>query len=145
MPTARAFAGAGTINDHIYVVGGYDGQNELDTCEVYDPQQDTWDACPSLTVPRGGISTAVIADTLYVIGGGWNSYLVENEYYSPAQDQWKTFPSPLLNEWRNLGVAADGTMLYAIGGWDGAYLGVNQAYLALYQLYLPRTMRYGGG
>ena len=140
MPTARAFAGAGTIGERIYVVGGYDGQQELDTCEVYDPQADAWEACPSMNAPRGGISVAVIADTLYAIGGGWNSYLVENEYFYPAQGTWITFPSPLLQEWRNLGVVANETTLYAIGGWDGEYLGVNQAYRALYQLYLPSAM-----
>jgi len=140
MSTPRAFAGAGTIRDRIYVVGGYDGQTELATCEVYDPREDTWEMCPPLNAARGGAGVAVIADTLYVIGGGWESYLVENEYFSPAQGTWKTFPSPLLQEWRNLGVASNGTFLYAIGGWDGEFLAVNQAYRALYRLYMPSAI-----
>lgn len=139
MPTARAFAGAGAIGGRIYVVGGYDGQKELDTCEVFDPQSETWDpnACPEMNAPRAGIGVAVIADTMYVVGGGWNNYLVENEYWIPSQDRWQTFPSPKLQEWRNLGVTADGTILYAIGGWDGGYLSANYAYRAVYLLYLP--------
>jgi hypothetical protein len=32
------------------------------------------------------------------------------------------------------------TSFYAIGGWDGEFLGTNQAYRALYRLYLPGTM-----
>ena len=143
MTTPRAFAGAGTIGDHIYVVGGYDGQQELDTCEVYDPNLDGWAACPSLHAPRGGIGVAVIADTLYVIGGGWTSYLVENEYFSvsdtPGDGAWSTFPSPLLEEWRNLGAAANGTSIYAIGGWDGGFVGVNQSYRTLFRLYVPNV------
>jgi DNA-binding CsgD family transcriptional regulator/N-acetylneuraminic acid mutarotase len=148
MPTPRAFAGAGVIGGHIYVIGGFDGQTELDACKVYDPGRDTWETCPPMHAPRGGIGAAVIADTLYVVGGGWKSYLVENEYFSPdevdpSQGIWRTFPSPLLQEWRNLGVVSNGTFLYAIGGWDGDYAGVNQAYRALYRLYLPRAMGQG--
>jgi N-acetylneuraminic acid mutarotase len=150
MPTRRAFGGAGTIGDHIYVVGGYDGQQELDTCEVYDPNQDEWAACPPLRVPRGGIGVAVIADALYVIGGGWQNYLVENEYFSvgdtPTEGTWSTFPSPLLDEWRNLGAAANSTSIYAIGGWDGSdFLGANQTYRTLFRLYVPNMPGPGPG
>jgi hypothetical protein len=139
MSAPRAFAGAGTVGDRIYVVGGYDGQAELDTCEVYDPLQDRWDTCPSLNAPRGGGGVAVVGETLYVIGGGWKSYLVENEYLTVSADtpSWQTFSSPLLQEWRNLGVAANGTFIYAVGGWDGEFLAVNQAYRALFRIYLP--------
>lgn len=142
MPTRRAFAGAGTIDGRIYVVGGYDGHDELATCEVYDPQADTWASCPPMNAPRGGVGVAVIADALYVIGGGWQSYLVENEYLVPGIEDstWKTFPSPILHEWRNLGVAVSGTSIYAIGGWNGDFLGVNRAYRALYRLYLPSAI-----
>jgi hypothetical protein len=148
MLTPRAFAGAGVIGERIYVVGGFNGQRELDTCEVYDPEQDAWQGCPPMHAPRGGVGATVIADTLYVIGGGWESYLVENEYFSPdtsdpSQGTWRTFPSPLLQEWRNLGVASNGTFLYAMGGWDGDFTGINQAYRVLYRLYLPRAMGQG--
>jgi N-acetylneuraminic acid mutarotase len=150
MPTSRAFAGAGVIGEYIYVVGGYDGENELDLCQVYDPQADVWAKCPPMNAPRGGLNVAVIADTLYAIGGGWNSYLVENERFSleaadPTQGTWQTFPSPMLQEWRNLGVVSSDATLYAIGGWDGGYLGVNQAYRVLYRLYLPSAMGAGSG
>jgi len=140
MPTPRGFAGAGTVGDRIYVVGGYDGQAELNICEVYDPLLDQWNTCPSLNAPRGGIGVAVVGETLYAIGGGWKSYLVENEYLTLSGDTppaWKTLPSPLLEQWTNLGVAANGTFIYAVGGWDGEYLAVNQAYRALFRIYLP--------
>jgi len=139
LPAPRAYAGAGTIGDRIYVVGGYDGQNELDTCQAYDPLQDQWEVCPSLNAPRGGVGVAVVGETLYVIGGGWKSYLVGNEYLTVSSEtpSWQTFPSPLLEEWRNLAVAANGTFIYAIGGWDGDFLAVNQAYRALFRVYLP--------
>jgi DNA-binding CsgD family transcriptional regulator/N-acetylneuraminic acid mutarotase len=139
MSAPRGFAGAGTVGGRIYVLGGYDGQDELDTCEVYDPEQDQWETCPPLNAPRGGAGVAVVGETLYVIGGGWKSYLVENEYLTATSEtpSWQTFSSPLLQEWRNLGVAANGTFIYAVGGWDGEFLAVNQAYRALFRIYLP--------
>jgi len=148
MPTSRAFAAAGATGGRIYVVGGYDGEDELDVCEAYDPATDTWASCPALNAPRAGIGAAVIGDTLYVIGGGWHSYLVENELWTPDASApgggaWRTFASPRLQEWRNLGVASSEMMLYAIGGWDGSYLGTTQAYRAVYRLFLPSAMGQG--
>ena len=93
-----------------------------------------------MNAPRGGVSVSVIADALYAIGGGWESYLVENEYLIPEQGTWKTFPSPILQEWRTLGTAANGTSLYAIGGWDGDFMAVNQAYRAIFRLYVPQAL-----
>ena len=145
MPTSRAFSGAGEVDDLIYVVGGYDGKHELDTCEVYDPAKDAWDGCPSMSMPRGGVGVVAISNRLYVVGGGWENYLVENEFLSSSQETWDAFPSPLLQEWRNLGVAADETYLYAIGGWNGGFSGANYAYRAMFRLYLPSALGHSGG
>jgi DNA-binding CsgD family transcriptional regulator/N-acetylneuraminic acid mutarotase len=150
MGVPRAFAGAGVLGERIYVVGGYNGRAELDTCEVYDPAADAWQACPAMKASRGGVGVAAIGDTLYVIGGGWKEYLVENEYFvpgrpDPAAGEWKTFASPLLQEWRNMGVTSDGMFLYAIGGWDGEFLSINQVYRAVYRFYLPSTIGQGLG
>jgi hypothetical protein len=43
----------------------------------------------------------------------------------------------VLGQWRNLGVAALDTEIYAVGGWNGDYMGVNQAYRALFRIILP--------
>ena len=87
------------------------------------------------------MGVAVVGETIYAIGGGWEGYLVENEYLAVSGELpgWQTLPSPLLQEWRNLGVAANGTFIYAVGGWNGSdFLAVNQAYRALYRVFLPR-------
>jgi len=144
MPTARGFAGAAVLGDHIYVVGGYNGRREHEVCEVYDPAEDLWASCPSMSTPRGGIGSAAVAGQLYVIGGGWDSFVTFGERYHPRQGTWDPVEIPLLltgGEWRNLGVAAVGTRVYALGGWQrGRYLNVNQAYETLpNRLYLPAT------
>jgi len=139
MPSAKGFAAAGTIEGVIYVVGGYDGVREYAETYAYDVAGDTWAERASMSVGRGGLGLAVINNKLYAIGGGWESYLVTNERYDPASDTWTAFESPVLGEWRNLGVAESDTQIYAVGGWNGGYTGINEAYQAIFRIVLPVT------
>jgi hypothetical protein len=43
----------------------------------------------------------------------------------------------VVGQWRNLGLAALGNKLYAVGGWSGSYLDTNEEYQALLQQLLP--------
>jgi DNA-binding CsgD family transcriptional regulator len=142
MSTARGFAAAGVVEGKVYVVGGYDGTTEFALCEEYDPAKDDgtgvpWTIKAPMSVGRGGLGVAVVAENLYAVGGGWQSYLVYNERYSPDTNTWANFETPITAEWRNLGVAATETKIYAIGGYSGDYLSDNQEYQALFHLYLP--------
>ena len=142
MSTARGFAAAGVVEDKIYVVGGYDGTTEFALCEEYDPAKDDgtkvpWTIKAPMSVGRGGLGVAVVGKNLYAIGGGWQSYLVHSERYNPGTNTWANFETPITVEWRNLGVAVTEAKIYAIGGYSGEYLSDNQAYQALFHLYLP--------
>lgn len=141
MSSARGFASAGVIEGKIYVVGGYDGQREFATVQEYDParegQGDPWRERTPMSMKRGGLGVATIAGSLYAIGGGWNGYLAFNERYDPRSDQWSTIESPVLGQWRNLAVVAGKTRIYALGGWNGDFMDVNQEYEALFTYYLP--------
>lgn len=136
--TPRGFLGAAALSKRIYAVGGYDGVREYALCEVYEPEEG-WSACAAMTVGRGGLGIAVVGDRLYAIGGGisgdWE--IVSNEWYDPRQDTWTSFETPIAGQWRNPGVAADGTSLFAVGGWSGEYLAGNDEYRALFRLFLP--------
>ena len=144
--TARAFAAAATMEQRIYLLGGRDGATEYRLCESYDPAlaqagQDPWRSHAPMALGRAGHGVALVQGGLYVVGGGWESYFAYNERYDLANDVWSTFESPLVGEWRNLGLAAittqEGVTLYAIGGWNGRYLNVVQAYRASFRIYLP--------
>lgn len=145
---ARGFAAAAALGGRIYVVGGLDDTTEYNLCESYDPAlyaagQDPWRALSPMSQGRAGHGMTAAEGYLYVVGGGWDSYLTYNERYDVVHDMWSTFESPLLGEWRTLGLSAistqSGTLLYAIGGWNGQYLGVVQAYAASYRVYVPQT------
>jgi len=142
MSTARGFAAAGVVEDKVYVIGGYDGRTEFALCEEYNPAKDDgtgipWTIKAPMSVGRGGLGVAVVGKNLYAIGGGWQSYLVHSERYNPGTNTWANFETPITAEWRNLGVAATEAKIYAIGGYSGEYLSDNQAYQALFHLYLP--------
>ncbi|MGQ9458466.1 MAG: Kelch repeat-containing protein, partial [Anaerolineae bacterium] len=139
MPTRRGFAGAAAVGEAIFVVGGYDGERELNVCERFDPRGATWSACAPMRVPRAGAGVAALGESLYVIGGGWQNYLAFNEKYAPATDSWTTFESPILGEWRLLGVATLEPYLYAVGGVSGQVLSATQAYQAQFRILLPVT------
>jgi len=146
MSQPRGFLAAATFEGRIYLVGGYDGMAESAACEVYDPALEgsgrmPWKALRSMSFPRGGLGLAVAGQRLYAIGGGWNGGLAYNESYDIASDRWHPFPSPIVGQWRTLGVAAVestlGTTLYALGGWTGDLAAVNRAYRASLRVYLP--------
>ncbi len=119
---ARGFGAAADLSDRIFYVGGYDDRHELATCEVYFPQNNRWEKCAPLLLPRGGLGLAAIGGRLYALGGGWTSYLGFNERYDPANDMWMVIKTPIVGEWRNLGLTVYETSLYAVGGWSGDYL-----------------------
>lgn len=139
MNVKRGFAGAVSLGNAIYVVGGYEGEQELRTCAVYIPETEQWDTCPPLSIGRGGLGLANLGGQLYAIGGGgWTSYLGFNERYTPNQRRWTPIETPLVGEWRSPGVVELDTTLYAVGGWSGNYLSVNQMYTGLpYRIFIP--------
>lgn len=132
----RGFLGAGAINGGIYVVGGYDDRTEYASCAIYDPASDTWDQCEPMRARRGGLSLVVVRDGLYALGGGWDAPLAFSESYDPKRGVWIDFDTPVTSTWRNLGAAAVGTNIYALGGWSSDILGTNQEYKALYQIFI---------
>jgi DNA-binding CsgD family transcriptional regulator len=143
----RGFGAAVALDGRIYVVGGLDGVSESAVCEVYDPALEgsgtsPWKALAPMAQPRGGLGLVAAGRRLYAVGGGWNGGLAYNESYDTATNRWQPFPSPILGQWRTLGLAAVesslGTTLYAVGGWTGDRAAVNQAYRALLNVYLPQ-------
>ena len=139
MDTRRSLAAAAPLGELLYIVGGYDGEREMTTCTVYDPVARTWAECAPLAVGRGGLGLVAMGSQLYAIGGGgWTSYLGFNERYNPADDTWNVVETPLIGQWRSPGVVAFETTIYAVGGWNGDYLSLNQAYAALpFRIFIP--------
>jgi hypothetical protein len=139
----RGFAAASTLDDLIYVAGGYDGVVEYALLEVFDPAmeaqgQQPWSSRSAMAVPRAGLGMASAGEALYAIGGGWTAAADFNERYDPSSDTWSSIPTPLSLQWRNLGAASLQGRIFAMGGWSGGHLALNQEYRTLlYTIHLP--------
>jgi hypothetical protein len=139
----RGFAAATTLDGLIYVAGGYDGTREYELLEVYDPLREDrgehpWSSRAAMATGRGGLGMASVGSALYAIGGGWLESVDFNERYDQASDIWSSIPTPLPPQWRSLGVAALEGRIFAVGGWSGGHLAVNQEYRTLlYTIHLP--------
>lgn len=60
--------GVAALNQYIYVVGGYDGQRQLNTVERYDTERDSWVFMSSIRVARSALSLTVLDGKLYAMG-----------------------------------------------------------------------------
>ncbi len=140
MPQAKGYVGAAVLNETIYVAGGYDGQDEFDQTYVFKPDTGEWLEKAAMHEKRGGLGLIAVANNLYAVGGGWSQALTTSEKYDPATDTWTTFETPFTDQWRNLGLTAIDTKIYAVGGWDGTakeYMNSVVSYQFLFQLFLP--------
>jgi uncharacterized repeat protein (TIGR01451 family) len=85
---ARSFAAAATLNDKIYVAGGW----YVSRVEIYDPITDSWSQAAPLNFARQSPGMAAAPDgKLYVAGGGddWWTGLRTTERYDPILNRWQ--------------------------------------------------------
>ncbi|MBX3000119.1 MAG: hypothetical protein KF893_16475 [Caldilineaceae bacterium] len=140
MAVPRAFGGAVLVNDAIYVAGGYDGQRELAVTGRYLIGSGKWEVLPPLSTPRGGVQLLYDDLAIFAVGGGWTQPVNTIERFDPATGIWSHFPSPIEQEWRNLGAAASKNgYLYLIGGWSDSYLTTHLHYQSSFRTFLPAT------
>lgn len=121
MSKRRCGVGVAVLNQHIYAIGGHDGQSYLNSVERYDPLTNQWnstDVQPTSSC-RTSVGVAVLDDTIYAVGGQDGvSCLSFVEKYDVLSNRWSRVASMST---RRLGVAVCvlDSKLYAIGGSDG--------------------------
>ncbi|MCC6456804.1 MAG: hypothetical protein IT328_17750 [Caldilineaceae bacterium] len=137
LPHAVAWFGAVLVNDLIYVVGGYDGRQELAAFATYNVTTGEWQQLASLTTARGGVSLVYDGITVLALGGGWAGTVQNHERYDALTNQWTTIDVPIFGEWRHFGAAANEGSVYILGGWSGAYLDSNLQFQSTFRALLP--------
>ncbi|OGP66167.1 MAG: hypothetical protein A2169_14035, partial [Deltaproteobacteria bacterium RBG_13_47_9] len=106
------------VNGKIYVLGGAGngpGYIDLATNEVYDPLTDAWETKVPMPTARGFLSTAVVNDTIYAIGGGYPTSKNKVEAYDPVTNTWTTKANMLSPRLGAKAAVVDG-IVYNIGG-----------------------------
>jgi Kelch motif len=143
LATARNAAGAATVANRVYVVGGRapgiraGDQSPLASVEVYTPGSDSWAAGPALPTARGSLAVAALAERLYAFGGETAGGVVSDavERLDPVTGLWTTLTAMPYRS-HGLGVVVAGDSLYVMGGFTGPSDAVGSESRALYR-YTP--------
>ncbi len=73
LQNARSNAAAAVYDDKIFVIGGHDDRQILNSVEYYDQNEKIWVEVAPLRQPREGANAVVFKDSLFVVGGRSNS------------------------------------------------------------------------
>jgi hypothetical protein len=97
MSIARSAPFVGSVNNHIYVFGGYINNNIAitDKVEVYDAVNDSWSFAASMPTPRFGGQVVTVDDKIYTIGGCYYDSQSQNVVVSQSVEAYDT----TLEEW----------------------------------------------
>ena len=68
------------MDQFVYVVGGYDGTDQLSSVERYDVETNQWQILATMSRPRSALSLAVVSNRLYALGRTSFSSLVVQEH-----------------------------------------------------------------
>ncbi|XP_055387024.1 actin-binding protein IPP [Condylostylus longicornis] len=116
MEIGRILPGVAALNGKIYVVGGEKGSQILANGEVYDPQNDTWQAISPMIVPRCEFGLCTMGGQLYAVGGWIGDDIGGSiESYDPIKDTWTmvdSLPEPRFS----MGVVCFEGLIYVVGG-----------------------------
>jgi N-acetylneuraminic acid mutarotase len=108
-----------TLDDWIYVPGGFGGENRLDR---YDPVADLWQTLTDMPAGRHHLMATAYADYLYILGGA------EAGSWTPTNTFWRY--DPAINTWNEVGMMPEsrlagsavnlGDKIYLVGGAGGS-------------------------
>lgn len=115
----RAYHGLEVIDNMVYMVGGFDGNEHFNSVRCYDPVKKLWTERACMYTPRCYVSTCVLDAKIYAMGGyDGRSRLNSCERYDPRTNQWEMLPSM---HRRRSDASADslGGKVYVVGGFDG--------------------------
>lgn len=135
-PLAAPRAGTALVaaDDTLFLIGGVDGKDFLDTTEYAKIQQDhslgPWQPGPRLKEKRGFIDAVIHKGSVYVVGGGngpnGHNLLrsVERAHILPdgTLGPWETEKNSMVVARRCSKIIATDTALYAFGGFGGTLL-----------------------
>ncbi len=134
MRTARAGAAAVAYREHIYVLGGVDGRDFLNTVEWSRVQRDgrveKWRSGTAMLTARGFFAAAVVDGWIYAVGGGngpHGKHLLASVERAPILADgsiglWREETYTLSQPRRCAKVEVMNGFLYALGGFNGHLL-----------------------
>ncbi|OUC46532.1 putative kelch repeat protein, partial [Trichinella nativa] len=136
MPNRRCRTAS--VDDRIYVIGGFNGTTRVRYVEYFDSMRGCWYSGPPLLARRSTLGAAVIDDVIYAVGGfDGSTGLNTAEMLDRRTREWE-FIAPMSTRRSSVGVVAYNGLLYAVGGFDGAH----KTCLKSVERYDPRINRW---
>ncbi len=130
MPTPRSEVVTVNLGDKIYVIGGFDKNDQpTDVIEVYDPANNSWEVSSSIPKILHHAGAASFEEKLFIVGGYSDYWTPSRSFfiYDPIDDSWITGPD-MPTPRGALTVQFVAGRLYAIGGANPIPLSVNEEY-----------------
>ena len=84
-----ATIGDGSVTTHMYVCGGYDGTNRLDSVQEYSIETDAWRTATSVGHPiwGGNLATHEPSGSIWCVGGYDGTTILDTtRIYLPSED-----------------------------------------------------------
>ena len=106
---------------YLYLFGGWDGQQVVNSVYQYDPDSDHWQSLTPMPTGRAFPGVTIVEGKIFVIGGyDGEKALATNEIYIPDLEEsensaWE-IGEPLPNPRYAMGVASLADTIYIIGG-----------------------------
>ncbi|KAL1417609.1 hypothetical protein MTO96_006110 [Rhipicephalus appendiculatus] len=109
MNMQRSDACATTHDGHVYVTGGFSGNECLSSAERYDPTADQWSMIACMRFRRSGVGCIGFRNCVYAIGGfNGTTRLASAEKYNPGDQHVDQSAQHIIDN-----------LVFAIGGFNG--------------------------
>lgn len=124
LPSPRYRFGAAYLSGEIFVIGGFDSNENSDagkplaTAVAFNVASRTWRTIANTSVPHGDTCAAAIGGKVYVVAGYGIDYetLTTVEVYDPSTDSW-TAAASLPEPRGDISCTAVDDTLFAVGGY----------------------------
>ena len=144
LPSPRAMEAAEVYEGKILVVGGYDGSQAFADVLSYTPTRDTpedtpWDNAPPLPVGRYGMSSASLANMVYLFGGkGSPESTMPSIILQPQSKNWVEIAMPTMAMPYQGSAQTAGNFIHIFGGvLDAAPSDRHVSYQAIFTISIP--------
>ena len=135
MKTERSHAASVRVNDHQFLmIGGYDKDELLSTCEYYDANTAVWKDFPAIPNGRHASGAAMVGNKVYIVGGfkapstSYGSPKATHELFSIdvsgnehdlSSEKWVPL-APMSRARRSFACVSHSKYIYVFGGCDAS-------------------------
>ncbi|KAJ9583525.1 hypothetical protein L9F63_022143, partial [Diploptera punctata] len=131
--TPRAYHGMCVLDNLIYMIGGFDGNEHFNTVRCYNPITREWKEQACMYNSRCYVSVCTLGGKIYALGGyNGRTRMSSGERYTPSDNQWEVIPSMQCQR-SDASAAALNNKIYIVGGFNG------QEVLSSAEMFDPET------